>query len=455
MKRRWTYLLSLAAFGVLASVQLFTPPIVGLADNGDFPRALGRFGYAAPQDAHNPPLNFAYVAPLYTHQPLAQVRHNSHEFFTSHTLLVAIAVGISNITSRSGTLFPTTMGAVHLVGILAALARLLFVTRHLRDHLFFGAALVVVLTDVGYLAYCNSFFSEPASCIFALWFTAEAISASRKQALDGKLLAAALLLICAKPQNAPIAVPLACYVFMMPGRSSVRARIAASTGLLLAAAVVLRSVQPEPKLEVSYNLLFLSVLPESRHPGADLEAMGMDPELVRLQNTTAWSADTGLHDEQVRRALKRLGPGGLAVFYVLRPTRAWRHLTTLFPIATRIRPECCANFEPSAGRPPGAQATNFTLWSKVHEQVFGRITKFLLLGLCVIGGFHLWRAKPGSFASVMVVLPALCITAFLTAAFGDANEAVKHQFLFNLLLDLTLLLLLASSRGSHLASVQR
>jgi len=448
VNQRWTCLLPLVAFGVLASVQLFGPPIVGLADNGDFPRAIGRFGYAQPQDDREPRLIFAYLAPFYTHQPLSQVRQKSHEFLTSHTLLVALAVVASRITSPSGTLFITTMGAVHMAAIFAALARLLFVTRHLRAHLLFGVALVLILTDVGYLAYCNSFFSEPASCIFALWFTAEAIAASREQALSGKLLAAALLFICAKPQNVPLALPLACYVYLMPRRSSVRTRLAASTGLLLAAAAVLHSVQPEPKLEVSYNLLFSAILPESRDPRADLEAMGMDPELVRFKNTRAWSADSGFYDEQVRKALKSSGPAGLAGFYMQRPTRAWRHLTTLFPTATRIRPECCANFEPSSGLPPGAQATSFSLWSKLHEQVFGHITKFWLLGLCGILAVHLRRGKPGSCADVLAVLSALCITAFLTAAFGDENEPVKHLYLFNLLSDITLILLLALCRGS-------
>ena len=448
MKQCWTCLLLLGAFGLLASVQLFRPPIVGLADNGDFQRAIGRFGYAQPQNEHEPLLRFVYVAPVYTMQPLSQVRQKSHEFFTSHTLLVALAVGVSRITSRSGTFFITTMGAVHMAGILAALARLLFVTRYLRAHLFFGAALVVILTDVGYLAYCNSFFSEPASCIFALWFTAEAISASRKQSLDGKLVAAALLLICAKPQNSPLAVPLACYVYMMPQRSSVRTRIATSTLMLLAAAVVLHSVKQEPTLEISYNLLFSAILPESRDPRADLEAMGMDPELVRFKNTGAWGANSGFHDQQVRTTLRRIGQTGLVAFYMQRPTRLWRHLTTLFPIATGIRPECCANFTPSSGLPPGTHATTFTVWSKLHEQVFGRITKFLLLGLCISFVLYLQSGKPGSLSNVLAVLSALCITAFLTAAFGDANEPVKHQYLFNLLLDMTLLLLLASCRGS-------
>ena len=336
------------------------------------------------------------------------------------------------------------------VAILAAFARLLFVTRHLRAHVFFGAALVLILTDIGYLAYCNSFYSEPASCIFALWFTAEAIFAGKDRTLNGKLVAAALLLICAKPQNAPLALPLTCYMVLVPWRSSGTARFAAAGCLLLAAAAVLHSVQPEPKLEVSYNLLFSAILPESRQPRADLKAMSMDPELVRFQDTKAWSAGSGFHDGQVRESLKHSGPTGLAIFYLQRPARAWRHLSTLFPIATRIRPECCANFEPSSGLAPGAHATTFTLWSELHEQVFGRATKFLLFGLCAILVSHQLRVKPGPLAQVIALLAALCITAFLTAAFGDANEPVKHQFLFNLFLDLTFLLLLASCAGSPL-----
>ncbi len=45
----------------------------------------------------------------------------------------------------------------------------------------------------------------------------------------------------------------------------------------------------------------------------------------------------------------------------------------------------------------------------------------------------------------MGLLPALCLAAFLTAAFGDAAEPIKHQFLFNLLLDATIVAWVASA----------
>jgi hypothetical protein len=39
-----------------------------------------------------------------------------------------------------------------------------------------------------------------------------------------------------------------------------------------------------------------------------------------------------------------------------------------------------------------------------------------------------------------ICLAACCVTAFLVAAFGDAYDNAKHQFLFNLLLDTCLVL---------------
>jgi len=40
---------------------------------------------------------------------------------------------------------------------------------------------------------------------------------------------------------------------------------------------------------------------------------------------------------------------------------------------------------------------------------------------------------------VIALLPALSLAAFLTAAFGDTNEPVKHRFLFNFMLDAPIL----------------
>lgn len=126
-------------------------------------------------------------------------------------------------------------------------------------------------------------------------------------------------------------------------------------------------------------------------------------------------------------------------FYFWHPARIWRHAKRLLPIAFSLRPEWCGNFERTAGRAPGARSTAFTLWSGFHQQVLRRIGKLILILLLVypLVAAMAWIRFPERrrHVELLALLSLCCLTAFLTAALGDAWDNVKHLFLFNLTLD--------------------
>jgi hypothetical protein len=133
----------------------------------------------------------------------------------------------------------------------------------------------------------------------------------------------------------------------------------------------------------------------------------------------------------------------IARFYLQHPARIWRHAKILLPIAFSLRPEWCGNFERTAGRPPGARSTAFTLWSGLHEHVLRRIGKLILILLCLSPAIALlaWVRIPEQrhHIELLALLSISCLTAFLVAALGDAWDNVKHLFLFNLMLDACLI----------------
>src|SRR5579864_2229734 len=146
-----------AAAAVILIFQLLIPPVVGLADQGDFGRVIGRFGYA-PEDRS---ATIAYVAPKYVPDPTA--RRREWEQPSSEYLFVACAILLNKIVSRDGKLDIVVIGAVHALAFLAAFARLLMVTKPYRASSFLWIAGLIVLTDAGYAAFWNSFYAEPAS----------------------------------------------------------------------------------------------------------------------------------------------------------------------------------------------------------------------------------------------------------------------------------------------------
>ena len=445
MDRRQTlaWIVIVAAAAILI-FQLFIPPIIGLADQGDFARIIGRFGFAAEDKS----ATIAYVARKYVPDPSARVA--GWEQPSSEYLFAGAAVGLNKLFSRDGKLDILMIGAVHALAFLAAFARLLMVTKQYRAAPLFWIIGLIALTDVGYAAYWNSFYAEPASCIFFLLLAAETIAISNSTERSPRQIALwslwAILWILAKAQNAPLGVLLTLFSLRLWSRTRL-----AVLGSIMIAAATLSNILTIPKgvqWADSYNQMFLAILPESRNPAADLKSLGLESELIKYSGTGAWSPGSG-YEQMVESGLigKRITHLSIAGFYFEHPARIWRHAKTLLPIAFSLRPEWCGNFERSAGRGPGARSTAFTLWSGFHEQVLRRAGKLILILLCVspLIAATAWIRFPEHryHIELLALLALCCLTAFLVAALGDAWDNVKHLYLFNLTLDGCLIFLAA------------
>jgi hypothetical protein len=114
----------------------------------------------------------------------------------------------------------------------------------------------------------------------------------------------------------------------------------------------------------------------------------------------------------------------------------------MLTIAFSLRPEWCGNFEQSAGRGPGARSRSFSLWSAFHATVMARAAKPILIALLIAP----WALAIGWIRSperrrtleLALLLTLSTLTAFAVPVFTDAWDNVKHMFLFNLLIDTSL-----------------
>ncbi len=441
-----------AVIGAAAAVlfyQLFIPPIAGLADQGDFIRTIGRFGYGP---RHRGTLKYVYVEPTYVRDPA--YRAPEWEQANSEYLFVAAALLVNQLVSRDGMLDIRIVGLVHVVAFLGAFARLLSVTRRVRCYPLLWIGALLALTDVGYAVYWNSLYTEPASCIFFLLLLAETVEIGWKAQLSGpnacRWILWAALWVLAKSQNAPLGLLLGLFAFRLAFWSrSTQVRVAMAVGgcaLLGCGAFDILTMPMGPRMSAAYDMVFSAILVESKDPRADLRVLGLDPDLARYAGTGAWTAGT------VFPKLAASGVLGANVtiftverFYLRRPARLWRHLKAALPKITFVRPEWYGNFEPSAGVPPAALSQRFNLWSGFHEHVLPRFSKWIVLALAAWPPVALWiwirernqvrRRRVELFA----LLPLCCLTAMFASVFGDSYDFVKHMYLFNLLLDACML----------------
>jgi len=440
-----------AAAAAALAWQLFVPPIAGIADQGDFYRTIGRFGYG-PQSRGA--LNYSFVEPKYVPDP--GFRSRAWEQATSENLFVAAMLLINKPISKSGVLDIRVAGLVHALAFLAAFARLLWVAGRGRARPVLWIAAAFALTDIGYTQYWNSFYSEPAACIFFLLALAEGLD----MAIRGKASRAAVirwslwagLLTLAKAQYAPLGLLLGLFAFRLGSSAwSKGARAAAVLGgcaVLACAAYDVLAAPPGIRLANAYNVLFGAILPESKSPAADLQALGLEPDLARYAGTGAWSAGSAFREMVASGAIgKRVTISTVLRFYLLRPARIWRrlerHRRRLTFFRSDLTTEWYGSFEPSAGRPPNARGGRFDLWSAFHERVLARIALWGVAALAVwpLAALWMWVRCPKGPRRLRMeaaaLLPLACL-ASLAALFGDGFDVVKHLYLFNLTLDASL-----------------
>src|SRR5262245_60003912 len=149
---------ALATAAAILSLQLFVPPVVGLADNRDYERIMGYAGFqhttADPAERY-----FLFLRTKYAVVAPGWFRGGYH---SSETLSAFVARGV-HLTFSKGPVFDLrVLGAIHAVPFLLALGGLVRACRRLAipTQIVVTALLLFVFTDVGYVAPFNSFYSQ-------------------------------------------------------------------------------------------------------------------------------------------------------------------------------------------------------------------------------------------------------------------------------------------------------
>src|SRR5437899_8287783 len=115
----------LAVAAAILIYELFLPPPVGLANNGDFGKLIARFNLGAPFENE-----FRYATKKYNFDPKY---HYESGIYSSELILVYAALGLSALVSRDGNVDIRCIGVLHSALFLLALYLLLPVLRKLTS----------------------------------------------------------------------------------------------------------------------------------------------------------------------------------------------------------------------------------------------------------------------------------------------------------------------------------
>lgn len=441
----------LAAAGAALARQLFLRPIVGLADNGDYQRVMGYAGFQHTTD--DPEARyFGFFRSRYAVVAPGWFRGGYH---SSETLLAFAARYVHLALGRGGLFDIRTLAAIQAALLLAALALIVRACRELAPaaQVAVAAMLVLVFTDVGYVATLNSFYSQTASLLFLLLTAASAAEAVRRGRLEGAWLiayfAAALLFVGSKPQERLAAPLFGLYGMRLAGVTWRTAWHRGATwlaaGLCVFAVWYGRHTPYTLREAVMFQLVFEDVLGRSPHPAQDAAELGLDPDWVRYTGTNAFAPDSPLLQPEFRvRFLHRVGYHKVLRFYLRHPPRLVGRLEAASRDLWTLRPTL-GNFEESAGRPPGARATTFAVWSGALERLGAHPVPWaiaLLGGNVVAAGVSHRRAslRGKLFREGVILVVAMACLAFGVCALAQAaRDLSRALFAFHVLCDLLLI----------------
>ena len=448
--RNWRWeALCLAVYAAIAGVQLFKTPIVGVADNGDFPKVLGHLDVC---DSHE---YNQYV--VYRYRIGRECRWDSH-LTSSEAVFVRIIKQFA-AWNQDYDISVRAEGRAHLIVVLAALAILLWALRKSRPIFRFGIPVLVILifSDVAYVAYLNSFYMDAASMVFLMLTISLAIAAVLRPQPWSTIAfgIAAVFFVTSKSQHAllgPLLAGLAAWFAVSSPQGRSRRWMACAIAALAATVAMTMFTTAEYRAFALYNLTFFRLAKQSPNPGETLRELGLPPTYLPLVGTYSFNPGVPATDPKWQvEFLARTSFSKLAAYYLRHPEVAFRGIReTLSVDAEGIRASYLGNYLRQDGYPPGALARHFGMWSQLRSWLF-HVWPFhaVVLYVLVCGGCAWCWFRPAVAAEwplypVCLVLAAGGAIEFVCSALLDCLETARHLFLFHVITEMLIVFAVAA-----------
>lgn len=426
---------------------LFVPPLIGLANDGDFGRVLGNLSLAADSSQ-----NLRYFVSQYQHVPW---RWNSH-LPMSGVWVARVAVAISHVVSKGPDFDVRFLAALYSVLLLAAVYGLLRLLRSctLTVRLVVGGLAIWIFTDVAYAAYFNSFYAEAMALVSLLLMLIAALHIVAAHQMRWPVWVgftlAALFFVTSKAQYATAGIFPALFVLLAPISLPGIGRRLLRTGLcaLIIVAIVgeLRTTAPWYKGVAEFDIVFSNIPKTSPDGQQELKELGLEPSYIKYMGASPWPQGPNW----LAQFYARLGPWKVFKFYLAHPLRTLAILDGDLRTST-AHLRNLPNYRRVDGFPPGTITHHFCSWSDLRSRLFVLWPYHILLwfGIVVAGASWIAVRRWGSFSSRAAALCLgtvfMAMLEFVVASLGDGNDTARHLLMFHALTDVTVCFVVAAA----------
>lgn len=432
---RAALLIIVAAIGAYV---LLAPPVIGLANQTDFVRFMQPFGIAYPPDITGKDQHWCFADVTFA---LTRPEGLQHPYFSSQTLFIAAAMGLHHLISKSSWFDIRFLAFVHLVALLIFFGKTIETIQNAVPHgRTVGLVLAtLIVTDVGYLAFFNTFYAEPAAILFTISFVAFLFDALRQPRASNicLLAASAALLVTSKPQHALLGLVIGLFLIVVPffrrdWRPFLTYCIAASVLVTGAGVYTASTIHVSDRTATLYATVFTGVLMDSANPRSDLAELGIDPNAEIYRGSSPFVSNNAVAAGYFPG---RCTYSRLLAFYLVHPVRLLQRTDRVIRAVMSNRLPALGNFQRGTGHRCQEQAKCFSIWDPIRARFN---STFLVSGFFIVtaGTALILAIRYGSAYSYgYLLLTAMAGISFYAAALGDGVDYRKHMLLFHLLFD--------------------
>ncbi len=442
---------------IIMSWALLLPPIIGMADNGDFYRTANGQGIYK-LDRYEADQYLSY----FSHQYGVYEYFNEYEssIFTTQLPFIQAAKLLDSVVTRDAYFDIRFMSGLFILYAAVSIYLLVsYATYRISGAAgyWIAALAVVMFADTGYAAYFNSFYAEGLVLISFLCTASAALLLTQRRYSPYVLLAVmtlnGLILTGTKQQNAPVGILLGllCAVLLFvlrrkkkdPTEGEIKSprlfglcAVAASILLCMGGIAVYALIPQEFVTINQYHAMTRGVLMTSPNPEQALEEFGLNRQYALLNNSIYYERYPAIDVENPMLFddfYSRYGFVPVVSYYIRHPGQLLQMIDIAAREAYAIRPESIGNFERSYGAAPGARTSFFTLHSTIKLTAIPKTVGFILVWAALAG--VICHKDAGKLAVVLfTILIGLSQIGVSIIGAGDADLA-KHVFLYNVTFD--------------------
>lgn len=433
-------------------------PLIGLADNGDFYRAIISNDLIHEIEWTEEDF-FGYFTTTY--DQLQYYNESGSKTYTTQNFIIDIAIALDDAFTKDTKFDIRFLAIICLLVLTLGIYWIVEIVQGMTDNkklqYFIAFVTVIIFGDIGYISYFNSFFGEAIAYPFYIL----SIAAILKFAREGMkiryltiFVLANFIFIGSKNQLALNGILglllLLILAFIIRDVRKKTLSIALAFLLLISSATMYIAIEDGIHLINKYHMMTRGVMIFEPQIEEIIEKVGIPYKFVHLTETTYYDGTPVINPEDQLlqdEFYSQFSLMSVTKYYLTNPKAFRKMMHFGWKNSFTIRPEVIGNYTRDSGKEFGERANFFTFWSSFKENhlphkeglVYLLLSIYLIFAINRIIKARQEDDKTAAYCFELVII-YIILTAFsqVFVAFIGAGDAdlKKHLFMSTVCVDL-------------------